>query len=375
MQFRVISRDTKSGARTGEILTPHGAIRTPVFMPVATRGAVRALGMRDVEEIGFDIILANTYHLYLRPGTGVLDAAGGLHGFMNYKGPILTDSGGFQVFSLSEFCTVRGDGVEFRSHIDGSKHFFSPEKVLDVQRSIGSDIMMVLDQCCEHPCSRGDAAAAVERTLQWARSSARYWRDSFDVERQALFSIVQGSVYGDLRKQCAGELSQMDFPGYAIGGLSVGEPVELYREMTGITLSLLPEDRPRYMMGVGSPLEILDAVRHGTDMFDCVMPTRIARNGTLYTSRGRVNIKAAAHEKDPGPLDDTCDCYVCRSFSRAYLRHLYRCGEISALIYNTHHNLRFMKRFMEGVREAIGSGSFEELYRNWSSVYGPSGGE
>jgi len=293
---------------------------------------------------------------------------------MNYKGPILTDSGGFQVFSLSEFCTVRADGVEFRSHIDGSTHFFSPEKVLDVQRSIGSDIMMVLDQCCEHPCFKETATAAVERTHRWARSSEAYWRHGFDRERQALFAIVQGSVYGDLRKQCAGELSQMDFPGYAIGGLSVGEPVELYREMTGITLSLLPEDRPRYMMGVGSPLEILDAVRHGTDMFDCVMPTRIARNGTLYTSRGRVNIKAAVHEKDPGPLDEGCDCYVCRSFSRAYLRHLYRCGEISALIYNTHHNLYFMKRFMGEMREAIGSGSFDDLHRKWSSVYSPAGG-
>lgn len=374
MKFRVISRDPHSRARTGEILTSHGAIKTPVFMPVATRGAVRALGLRDVEEIGFDIILANTYHLYLRPGTGVLDAAGGLHGFMSYGGPVLTDSGGFQVFSLSDFCTVREDGVEFRSHIDGSRHFFSPEKVLDVQRSIGSDIMMVLDHCCEYPCSQETAAAAVERTVQWARASISYWRENFNLERQALFAIVQGGVHGELRRQCAGELSRMNFPGYAIGGLSVGEPVELYREMTEITLSCLPEDRPRYMMGVGSPLEILDAVRQGTDMFDCVMPTRIARNGTLYTSRGRVNIKSASHEKELGPLDEGCDCYVCKSFSRAYLRHLYRCGEISALIYNTHHNLHFMKRFMEEMRGAIRSGSFDDLHRKWSSVYGPAGG-
>lgn len=370
MKFNVNATDSGTAARTGEISTSRGAIRTPVFMPVATRGAVRALSGRDVDELAFDIILSNTYHLYLRPGIEVLRGAGGLHRFMNFHRPILTDSGGFQVFSLSDFCKIYDEGVEFRSHVDGSLHRFSPQSVLDVQEVIGSDIMMVLDQCTHYPVPEKDARGAVDRTVRWAEASHRYWRERFDPERQSLFAIVQGSVFNNLRKVCAERLLEFPFPGYAIGGLSVGEPKELYREITEFTLSLLPADRPRYMMGVGSPMEILYAIRCGTDMFDSVMPTRIARNGTLFTSSGRVNIKSAVCESDLAPLDENCGCYVCKNYSRAYLRHLFRAGEISALIYNTYHNLYFMNSFMNDIREGIARGCFMDIYRKWERVYG-----
>lgn len=369
MQFRVTVTDGATAARTGELVTTRGAIRTPVFMPVATRGAVRAISGRDVDELDFDIILSNTYHLYLRPGMEVLEKAGGLHRFMNFHRSILTDSGGFQVFSLSDFCRVRDHGVEFRSHVDGSLHVFTPESVLDIQKTIGSDIMMVLDQCTHYPIEERPAREAMERTADWARSSYAYWRDNFDTGRQALFAIVQGSVFPGLRKECVSRLTESDFPGFAIGGLSVGEPKDLYREITELTLSLLPVGRPRYMMGVGSPMEILYAIRQGTDMFDSVMPTRIARNGTLFTSSGRVNIKSAAFESDQAPLDGACGCYVCRTYSRSYLRHLFRAGEISALIYNTHHNLFFMNSFMNEIRQSITDGSFESTYNKWMTIY------
>ncbi|HSV97612.1 MAG TPA: tRNA guanosine(34) transglycosylase Tgt [Spirochaetota bacterium] len=369
MEFRVLGRDALTNARRGELVTSRGVVRTPVFMPVATRAAVRALGLRDVEEIGFDIILSNTYHLYMRPGTAVLEKAGGLHRFMNYERPILTDSGGFQVFSLSSLRKLYDHGVEFRSHIDGSRHLFTPRAVLDIQRVIGSDIMMVLDHCAEYPVSENGAREAVERTMCWAMESYSYWRERFDTEKQALFAIVQGSVYENLRAECAERLCEMDFPGFAIGGLSVGEPKELYREMTAVTLARLPGEKPRYMMGVGSPLEILDAIECGVDMFDCVMPTRIARNGTLYTSEGRLNIKAARYEVDFSPLDPLCSCYVCRNFSRAYLRHIYRAGEVAALIYNTYHNLYFMKNFMDEIQHSIGSGGFPETSHKWRAAF------
>jgi len=299
----------------------------------------------------------------------VLDAAGGLHGFMKYDKPVLTDSGGFQVFSLADLCTVRDDGVEFRSHIDGSKHLFTPERVLDIQGVIGSDVMMVLDQCTEYPVTEEASRAAMAKTLDWAGRSIRYYREKVDGERQALFGIVQGSVFPDQRRECADALGEMDFPGYAIGGLSVGEPKDLYREITSLTAPLLPEGKPRYMMGVGSPREILHAVAEGVDMFDCVMPTRIARNGTIFTSRGRITIKAAAWEKDFSPLDEECPCYVCRTFTKAYLRHLYRAGEIAALVYNTHHNLAFMKRFMDDIRSSIIAGTFREIRAKWERAY------
>ena len=369
MNFKIINKDSTSSARLCEIQTFRGKIKTPVFMPVATRAAIRALTFRDIEEIGFDIILSNTYHLYIRPGLEILEEAKGLHNFMNFQKPILTDSGGFQVFSLSDLCKVREEGVEFKSHLDGSSHFFSPEKVLDIQKVIGSDIMMVLDQCTDYPIEIPPARDAVERTLRWAKQSKDHWEKHFDKDKQAIFAIVQGSVFPELRRECALALNDLDFPGYAIGGLSVGEPKELYQEITEITLPLLPENKPRYMMGVGSPMEILFAVNHGVDMFDCVMPTRIARNGTLYTSNGRVNIKAARYKSDFTPLDENCNCYVCKNFTKAYLRHLFRIGEIAALIYNTYHNLFFMKKFMEEIRSSIEKNDFINTYKKWERIY------
>ncbi|MBP7585377.1 MAG: tRNA guanosine(34) transglycosylase Tgt [Spirochaetes bacterium] len=374
MRFTITSRGTVSAARAGTLELFHGAVHTPFFMPVATAGAVKALALRDIGEIGFEMMLANTYHLYLRPGLDVLREAGGLHGFMNFDRPVLTDSGGFQVFSLADLCTVRGDGVEFRSHIDGSKHLFTPEKVLDIQKVIGSDVMMVLDQCTDYPVAEDEARAAVEKTIDWAGRAIRHYRENFDAEEQALFGIVQGSVYPALREECARALVDMNFPGYAVGGLSVGEPKDLYRRITSLTVPLLPDEKPRYMMGVGSPAEILHAVAAGVDMFDCVMPTRIARNGTIFTSRGRITIKAAYFEKDFSPLDPDCGCYVCRNFTKAYLRHLYRAGEIAALIYNTHHNLAFMKRFMDDIRTSIVAGNFPEERARWEKVYPPENG-
>jgi len=369
MNFTIEQRDQSSSARAGCITTSRGPVKTPVFMPVATRAAIKALTFKDLEEINFDMVLSNTYHLYIRPGTEVLQEAGGLHRFMNYGKPILTDSGGFQVFSLSDLCKVFPDGVEFRSHLDGSKHFFTPEKVLDIQKVIGSDIMMVLDQCTEYPISDDKALAAVTRTLHWAERSMVHWKNNFDRDKQGLFAIIQGGVFKHLRKECAERLMEMDYPGYAIGGLSVGEPKESYMEITEYTLSLLPDFKPRYMMGVGSPLEILYAVKNGVDMFDCVMPTRIARNGTLFTNRGRINIKAARYEKDFSPLDDLCECYVCRNFTKSYLRHLFRAGEIASLIYFTFHNLFFMKSFMREIRGSIISGNFSETCKKWDNVY------
>jgi queuine tRNA-ribosyltransferase len=327
MRFDLEKVDS-SGARAGTLETSRGSISTPVFMPVATRGAIRALTLRELEEIDFDIILANTYHLYIRPGVDLLERAGGLHRFMNFHRPILTDSGGFQVFSLADLCRVRDNGVEFRSHLDGSLHFFSPTGVLDIQKVIGSDIMMVLDQCVEYPVDEAVARGAMGRTLDWAGISAAYWRERFDPGVQSLFAIVQGGVFPELRRECCERLVDLDLPGYAIGGLSVGEPRAIYQEITA------------------------------------------TRNGTIYTSGGRINIKAASLEYDFGPLDGQCSCYVCRNFSRSYLRHLFRMGEIAALVYNTYHNLFFMKQFMEDIRSSILNDSFASVYRRWESVFG-----
>lgn len=369
MRFTVQSKDPSGKARAGIIEFRRGVVHTPFFMPVATRGAIRALPLGDIETLGFEMMLANTYHLYLKPGLEVLKSAGGLHTFMNFHNPVLTDSGGFQVFSLSDLCKITESGVEFRSHLDGSKHFFSPLDVLEVQRVIGSDVMMVLDQCTEYPVSREESHAAMKRTIQWAKESLKYYKTHFDEESQALFAIVQGSVFPEQRKECAEELALLDFSGFAIGGLSVGEPKELYREMTSLTAPLLPEHKPRYIMGVGSPLEILHAISEGVDMFDCVMPTRVARNGTLFTSQGRVTIKAAYYEKDFSPVDPECDCYVCTTYTKAYLRHLFKVGEIAALIYNTHHNLAFMKRFMDEIRTSIVNGTFSQTRAKWERAF------
>ncbi|MCU0846924.1 MAG: tRNA guanosine(34) transglycosylase Tgt [Spirochaetes bacterium] len=373
MDFTIEKIDASGKARAGVITTSRGPVKTPVFMPVATRAAVRALAMRDIEELGFEMILSNTYHLYIRPGTEILASAGGLHAFMNYRRPILTDSGGYQVFSLSDLCRVRDEGVEFRSHLDGSSHFFSPEKVLDIQKVIGSDIMMVLDECTEYPAGRDRVEKAVRRTVDWATASYNYWRRGFDAGTQGLFAIIQGGVHPELRMECADALTGMDFSGFAIGGLSVGETRAEYRDVTEYTAGLLPHGKPRYMMGVGSPMEILHAVGCGIDMFDCVMPTRIARNGTLFTSRGRVNIKSSAYARDDGPLDPDCGCHVCRSYTKSYLRHIFRAGEISSLIYNTYHNLYFMKGLMDEIRRSIYNDKFPDIYKKWNNHYGGTG--
>jgi queuine tRNA-ribosyltransferase len=370
MKFTISKKDTQTRARRGELQLFRGNVQTPVFMPVATRSAIRGMPMRFVEEIGFDIILSNTYHLYIRPGMEVIEKAGGLHKFMNVKMPILTDSGGFQVFSLSNLCKIFDEGAEFSSHLDGSKHFFTPEKVLDIQRSIGSDVMMILDQCVEYPVDEDHARAAMERTIAWAQQSINYWHAHYDPDVQTIFAIVQGSTYPSLRKECAKRLAGLEFPGYAIGGLSVGEPKELYREITSITADELPADKPRYMMGIGSPMEILDAVSCGVDMFDCVMPTRIARNGTLYTTEGKLNIKLNQYQFDDKPIDPGCGCFVCQQYSRSYLRHILRAGEIAALVYLTHHNLYFMKHFMLDIRKSLEEGRFTECYNKWQALYG-----
>jgi queuine tRNA-ribosyltransferase len=369
MNFTVIKTDDKSSARACELETTRSVIKTPVFMPVATRGAVRAASNLDIEGIGYDIILANTYHIFMRPGPDVISEAGGLHKFMNFNKSLLTDSGGFQVFSLSNLCKVKDDGVEFNSHLDGSKHFFSPERVLDIQGVIGSDIMMVLDQCTGYPIEKNDARTAMETTISWAKRSKIHWDNRFDKDKQSCFAIIQGSFFNDLRRECAERLVELDFPGYAIGGLSVGEPHEIFRDITENLLPNMPKNKPRYMMGVGSPLELLFAIRHGVDMFDCVMPTRIARNGTLYTSTGRVNIKSAIYERDFSALDENCGCYVCKNFSRAYLRHIFKAGEITSLMYNTHHNLYFMKRFMDEIRQSIIDGKFNETEKKWHGIF------
>jgi len=369
MNFSVIKNDNKSSARACELETARSIIKTPVFMPVATRGAIRALSNIDIDSIGFEIILSNTYHIFMRPGPDVILKAGGLHKFMNYEKSLLTDSGGFQVFSLSSLCKVKEDGVEFNSHLDGSKHFFSPEKVLDIQRVLGSDIMMVLDQCTGYPIEKKDAKTAMETTISWAKRSKIHYDNTFDKNKQSCFAIIQGSFFNALRQECAERLIELDFPGYAIGGLSVGEPKEIFRDITENLLPYMPKNKPRYMMGVGSPLEILFAVKHGIDMFDCVMPTRIARNGTLYTSIGRINIKSAKYETDFTPLDENCSCYVCKNFSKAYLRHIFKAGEITSLIYNTHHNLYFMKQFMDEIRTSIINDRFNETEKKWHEIF------
>jgi queuine tRNA-ribosyltransferase len=370
MKFTILSKDEHTNARRGTLELARGTVQTPVFMPVATRGAIRGMPWRFIEEIGFEIVLSNTYHIYIRPGLDVIDKFGGLHGFMNMKTPLLTDSGGFQVFSLANLCKIHDEGCEFSSHLDGSKHLFTPEKVLDIQRSIGSDIMMILDQCVEYPASEKKAKAAVERTVRWAKQSVDYWRSTFDTGKQNAFAIIQGSSYPDLRKDCAKSLVDLDFPGYAIGGLSVGEPKPIYRDITEITAAEMPWEKPRYMMGVGSPMEILDAVSSGIDMFDCVMPTRIARNGTLFTTQGKVNLKLNKYRLDESPADPECGCFVCRNYSRAYLRHILAMNEIAAMVYNSYHNLYFMRHFMIGLQSAIEEGRFADYYRRYQEKYG-----
>jgi queuine tRNA-ribosyltransferase len=356
--FSLIKKDSASSARLGKITTSHGEVKTPVFMPVGTQATVKTLSPEDLVGLGAEIILSNTYHLFLRPGHELIREFGGLHGFMNWNRPILTDSGGFQVFSLAELRKITEEGVTFQSHVDGgAKHFITPEVAIEIQEALGADIIMAFDECIPYPATRDYAQESLERTLRWARRCAAAKRDT----GQALFGIVQGGMYPDLRKRSADALVDIGFDGYAIGGLSVGETKPVMYEMIEASVPVLPEDKPRYLMGVGTPEDLLEGVERGIDMFDCVMPTRNGRNGTFFTSFGKVVIRNAQYEKDKLPIDPECGCYTCRNFSRAYLRHLYNAGEILALRLGTIHNLFFYLNLMRGVRSSIERGRFTEF--------------
>ncbi len=359
-RFEVLHTDP-SGARLGVLETPHGSIETPAFMPVGTLGTVKGLTQEALESIGAQIILANTYHLFLRPGAELIREMGGLHKFMSWPHPILTDSGGYQVFSLADLRKVTDEGVEFRSHLDGSTRFLSPETALDVQFALGSDVIMVLDECIASTSDETRAAAAAARTLEWARRSQKYFATHGDAHRQMLFGIVQGGAHRELRRKSADDLIALDFPGYAIGGLAVGESHAITCEITGEVASRLPAMKPRYLMGVGRPEQIADYVARGVDMMDCVLPTRGARHGCLFTWKGRVLIKQSRFAKDSRPIDPDCECPTCRRYSRAYLRHLFVSNEILGATLNTLHNVYFYLDIMAKIRKAIRFGNLREF--------------
>ena len=367
IEFKLLKKSSDCSARLGEIHTKRGVIETPIFMPVGTRATVKTMTPEELKEIGSQIILGNTYHLHLRPGEDIVREAGGLHKFMNWDRPILTDSGGFQVFSLGDLRNITEEGVEFRSHIDGSKMFISPEKSMEIQNALGSDIMMAFDECTPYPATYEYAKHSMERTTRWAKRCKDFHKDC---ENQALFGIIQGGMYRDLRKQSAEDLVALDFPGYAIGGLSVGEPRDLMCEMLDFTTPLLPEDKPRYLMGVGTPDYLFEAVIRGVDMADCVMPTRIGRNGAVMTSKGRINIKNAKYKRDFSRLDDKCDCYTCNNYSKAYIRHLFNVDEILGARLATTHNLHFLLKLMENIRQAIREDRLMEYKDEFYEEYG-----
>ncbi|MCK9212352.1 MAG: tRNA guanosine(34) transglycosylase Tgt [Ignavibacteriaceae bacterium] len=360
LKFVLEAQENK--ARAGYFETAHGVVQTPIFMPVGTQGTVKAVNQAQlVDDIKAQIILGNTYHLYLRPGTDILEEAGGLHKFMNWQKPILTDSGGFQVFSLSELRKLKKDGVEFRSHLDGSKHFFTPEKVIGIERSIGSDIMMVLDECTPYPCDYAYAKISKELTSAWAVSNKEAFESTTPLygHEQFLFGIIQGSVYKDLRETSAADLIKLNFDGYAIGGLAVGEPMETMYELVNFTTDLMPENKPRYLMGVGRPENILEGIERGIDMFDCVMPTRNARNSYLFTSTGILSMRNNKYKNEFSPVDEACDCYTCKNFTRAYLRHLFIAKEVLALELASIHNLHFYLNLVTEARKNILNGTFK----------------
>lgn len=369
--FRVLAEDPRSSARLGELSTFHGTLPTPVFMPVGTQATVKTLTPDELRDAGGEIILGNTYHLYLRPGSGLIARMGGLHSFMRWDRTILTDSGGFQVFSLSHLRDITEEGVLFRSHIDGSNHEFTPEGVTRIQEELGSDIAMVLDECTPYPASEEEARVSMERTARWAgRARAAHTRPD-----QVQFGIVQGGMYGHLREENARTLISLDFPGYAIGGLSVGEPKEIFYEMMAISAAALPPSKPRYVMGVGAPEDLFEAVASGVDMFDCVLQTRLGRNGALFTRRGRINIRNARFKEDPGPVDPWCDCYTCRTFTLAYLHHLFRSEELLGHRLASLHNIRWTLKLVEGMREAIRDERFCDYRAEFLREYTPPNGE
>lgn len=367
VHLEILKEDSRTRARLGKLHTPHGVIDTPVFMPVGTQGTVKTITPEEIKEIGAGIILSNTYHLFLRPGHELIREAGGLHRFMNWDGAILTDSGGFQVFSLGDMRTIKESGVEFRSHIDGSLQFLSPEIATQVQMALGSDIVMAFDECAPYPCTHEYAKDSLERTTRWLK---RCKETLTTTDTQALFGIVQGGMYEDLRRQSAAEITELDLPGYAIGGLSVGEPKEIMYEVLDYTVPLLPREKPRYLMGVGSPDALIEGVMRGVDMFDCVLPTRIARNGTAMTRYGKVIVRNAGCAHDFGPIDPSCDCYTCRNYSRAYIRHLIKADEILGLRLMTIHNLRYLQTLMREIREAIKEDRLPEYRQTCFSDYG-----
>jgi queuine tRNA-ribosyltransferase len=360
-QFDLIKKDSASSARLGRMVTAHGTVQTPAFMPVGTQGTVKSMLPEEIKNCGAEIILSNTYHLYLRPGHTIIQNLGGLHKFMNWAGPILTDSGGFQVFSLGALRKITPDGVMFRSHIDGSKHFLSPQKAVEIQEALGSDIMMCLDECTPYPATIAETEKSLNLTAKWAHLCKNYKKSN----EQALFGIIQGGPYLDLRKQSLEKTVPLDFDGYALGGVSVGEPKEIMYKITDSIAPLLPADKPRYLMGVGTPEDIVFGVSCGIDMFDCVIPTRCARHGLLFTNSENVVIKNARWREDNNPIDENCDCYTCKNYSRAYLRHLYVAGEILAMVLNTIHNIHYYMRLMRNIRQAISDNCFVQFKENF----------
>ncbi len=387
--FTLIHQDKHSKARLGKLVTAHGSIDTPCFMPVGTQGTVKALSPLELEQAGAEIILSNTYHLFLRPGMDVIKNAGGLHNFISWQKPILTDSGGYQVFSLSLLRKINDEGVKFQSHIDGMKHLFTPESVIQIQKDFGSDIIMVLDECVHYPCAKDHAEVAMKRTVDWAkRAKIAYSQQStthgfvngegglstvdracLPARQGLLFGIVQGATYEDLRKECAERLMEIGFDGYAIGGVSVGEPSNLMYTTASLVVDLLPQGSPRYLMGVGLPEDIIEGVERGVDMFDCVVPTRYGRNGSAFTSEGKITIRNAPYINDLGPLDSKCDCYTCKNFSRSYLRHLFNTEEILGLRLASLHNINFYLAMMRKIREAINQDRFKEFKKEFLARY------
>jgi queuine tRNA-ribosyltransferase len=365
--FRVLHQDTRTPARLGELQTPHGSIETPIFMPVGTQATVKTLTPDELKDTGAQIILSNTYHLYLRPGSGLIERLGGLHEFMRWDRPILTDSGGFQVFSLSHLRDINEEGVRFRSHIDGSLHHFTPESVTRIQEELGSDIAMVLDECLAYPSTEEEARVSLERTTRWAERA----RNSHVRADQVQFGITQGGMYPHLRQESARQLMELDFPGYGIGGLSVGEPKDVFYSMMAVSAAALPAEKPRYVMGVGAPEDLFEAVGNGIDMFDCVLQTRLGRNGALFGRTGRINIRNARFKEDPGPVDAWCDCYTCRNFTLAYLHHLFRAEELLGHRLASLHNVRWTLKLVEGMRAAIRTGTFEEYRAEFLASYTP----